>query len=419
MKILSPYKFNNVAIDLPASKSISNRVLVINTLAGNDILPHNLSDCDDTRVMTKWLKNMPEVVDVGPAGTAMRFSTALLSLMHGTYVITGSARIKQRPIAVLVDALRQFGAEIEYMEKDGFPPLRITGSDSLKGGILHLRGDVSSQFISALLMIAPYMKDGIEIHLTGNIISRPYIDMTLSIMSDFGAIAGWKTKNVLSVKPKLYIQKDFWVENDWSAASYWYEILAMADGLDTIRLNGLYENSLQGDSVVADIFESFGIKTSFLTEDGIPIAVLTKEPTILECFEYDFVNQPDIAQTMAVTCCMMGLPFHFCGLSSLKIKETDRLFALKTELAKMGFVVEERNDSELLWDGKRRQLTEKEMQNICIETYDDHRMAMAFAPCALKYDNLEIINSQVVTKSYPNFWNDLQSIGFICSTHDD
>ena len=414
MKLISPYKFNQVAVDLPSSKSISNRVLVINALAGNTELPRNLSDCDDTNVMAGWLRDMPETVDVGAAGTAMRFSTALLSLTDGIHVITGSARMKQRPIAVLVDALRRLGADVEYLENEGFPPLRIVGEDHLRGGSLQLKGDVSSQFVSALLMIAPYMDDGLEIHLTGNVVSRPYIDMTLAIMNEFGADAGWTSDDVLSVKPQRYVKRDFWVENDWSAASYWYEILALADGLDSIRLDGLYEHSLQGDSAVTNIFESFGINTSFVEEDGIPVAVLTKKRKSLNMFEYDFVNQPDIAQTLAVTCCMMDIPFHFYGLASLKIKETDRLFALKKELAKMGFLLEERNDSELMWDGSRRALTEQERQSLSIDTYDDHRMAMSFAPCAIKLESLTINAPQVVTKSYPNFWDDLQSIGFIC-----
>ena len=201
------------------------------------------------------------------------------------------------------------------------------------------------------------------------------------------------------------------MESDWSAASYWYEILMLADGMERIRLNGLYEHSLQGDSAVAKIFESFGINTRFVEEDGMPVAVLTKQRISLRSFEYDFMNQPDIAQTMAVTCCMMDIPFHFYGLASLKIKETDRLHALVAELAKMGFEVEERNSSELVWDGNRRILTEQECQHLSIDTYDDHRMAMSFAPCCLKLGELRVNNPEVVSKSYPSFWDDLNKIG--------
>ena len=411
MKLITPHKYVEVAVELPSSKSISNRVLVINALAGNVDLPRNLSDCDDTRVMECWLRDMPETVDVGAAGTAMRFSTALLSLADGTHIITGSARMKQRPISVLVDSLRQMGANIDYLEKEGYPPLRITGTGALKGGLLELKGNVSSQFVSALLMIGPYMESGLQLHLTDRIISRPYIDMTLSIMNEFGADAKWLTDDTLGVMPCKYVKRGYCVESDWSAASYWYEILMLADGMERIRLNGLYEHSLQGDSAVAKIFESFGINTRFVEEDGMPVAVLTKQRISLRSFEYDFMNQPDIAQTMAVTCCMMDIPFHFYGLASLKIKETDRLHALVAELAKMGFEVEERNSSELVWDGNRRILTEQECQHLSIDTYDDHRMAMSFAPCCLKLGELRVNNPEVVSKSYPSFWDDLNKIG--------
>lgn len=397
-------------IVLPSSKSISNRALVINSLAGNAEAPENVSDCDDTRVMIEWLTSQPHTVDIGAAGTAMRFSTALLAVSDGEHVITGTERMKNRPIAILVDALRTLGAEVEYVEKEGYPPLRIVGNACLEGGEISLPGNVSSQYISALLMIGPSLKNGLKLTLTDSVVSRPYIDMTLSIMREFGAECGWASENVVEVKPVTYTKRAYRVESDWSAASYWYEMVALAANDDAeVVLPGLFADSLQGDSKGADVFAMLGVKTEHRGED----VVLTKTDNVADCLTYDFVEQPDLAQTFVVTCCMLGVPFHFTGLQSLKIKETDRIEALKTELAKLGFIIEDRNDSELMWDGVQLVISPDEMEETAIDTYEDHRMAMAFAPAALRLGSIRINNPEVVSKSYPRYWDDLKSVGFV------
>lgn len=390
---------------LPASKSISNRALAINMLAGNAKTPVNLSDCDDTRVMLKWLNDRPSTIDIGAAGTAMRFSTALLAVTEGSHIITGSERMKKRPIGILVNALRQLGAQIEYVEDDGFPPLRIVGNNSLEGGIICLPGNVSSQYISAMLMIGPTLKKGLTLQLTGEIISRPYINMTIAIMHSFGANVQFATDNTIVVKPGKYNQNDYIVENDWSAASYWYEIIALANNTDaTIYLPNLYKNSLQGDCRGAEVFRKLGVETQY-TSNGVTIR---KTPISIASLEYDFVEMPDLAQTFVVTCCMLGVHFHFTGLQSLKIKETDRINALKVEMKKLGYVIEDRNDSELLWQGELC----KPVDNCVIDTYEDHRMAMAFAPVSMKIGRININDPHVVTKSYPHYWDDLKKVGF-------
>lgn len=416
IEIKAPKNVHGTVV-LPSSKSISNRALVINALAGNDTLPENVSDCDDTKVMIKWLGSHPDTVDIGPAGTAMRFSSALLAVTEGTHIITGSERMKNRPIGILVDALRTLGAEVEYVEKEGFPPLKITGNTNLEGGDLSLPGNVSSQYISALLMIGPSLKNGLTLTLTDNIVSRPYINLTLSLINDFGGDARWENESTIRVESQKYVHRNYFVESDWSGASYWYEMVALSDDAEVI-LPGLFRNSYQGDSKVAEIFDELGVKTEFIEEnssDGMSKAGIRiyKSGKVCEQFSYDFVNQPDLAQTFVVTCCMMGIPFHFIGLQSLKIKETDRIEALKTELAKLGFTLEDRNDSELLWDGNKAENTD----DFAIDTYEDHRMAMAFAPCALKLGSIKINNPHVVSKSYPNYWKNLASVGFEILEH--
>ncbi len=392
-------------IVLPASKSISNRALTINLLAGSTIPPSNISDCDDTRVMCEWMEARPLTVDIGAAGTAMRFSTALLAVTEGRHVITGSERMRNRPIAVLVDALRQLGANINYVEKAGYPPLEIIGNPGIKGGRISLPGNISSQYISALLMIGPKLSGGLTLELTGEIVSRPYINMTLAIMKEFGANAGWTADNVIEVSAGGYSPREYFVENDWSAASYWYEMVALVDNLDAeILLPNLFRDSLQGDSKGADLFRLLGVETAY-TPEGV---LLRKTGKITNRLDYDFVEIPDLAQTFTVTCCMLGIPFHFKGLQSLKIKETDRINALKVEMRKLGYVLEDINDCELIWQGQR---CEPE-SDTAIDTYEDHRMAMAFAPAAIKTGSLKINNPQVVSKSYPRFWEDLKSVGF-------
>lgn len=405
----------NTSVKLPASKSISNRALIICALAGvkEEELPDNLSDCDDTEVIVEAMRSMPDVIDIKAAGTAMRFMTAFLAATdNGEHVLTGTERMKQRPIKVLVKALRQLGADITYDGVEDYPPLRIKGK-KLNGGSLEIEGNVSSQYISALLLIGPMLRDGLELRLIGDIISRPYIDLTLWTMREFGADAEWTSVDTITVKPKPYVPHPYLVENDWSAASYWYEMAALSDQQDVeVRLDGLMDGSKQGDSSVRYIFSLLGVKTLFGTkEDGKPTTVtLRKSPHRIPRLEYDFLNSPDLAQTFVVTCAMKGIHFRFKGLQTLKIKETDRIEALKTEMRKLGFVIHDVDGRELVWDGERCEPEEIP----AIDTYNDHRMALAFAPVAMKQP-IVINNPEVVSKSYPHYWQDLQQAGFIVS----
>lgn len=397
-------------INLPASKSISNRVLVIHSLSGGNSTLHNLSDCDDTQVMINALRDMPEVIDIKAAGTAMRFMSAYLSVTEGEHVITGTERMKHRPIGVLVDALRRLGADIEYVGEQGYPPLRIRGKQ-LEGGTLEVPGNISSQYISALLIIGPALRNGLELRLTGDIISRPYIDLTLHVMHEFGCKIEWSSVDTISVKPQRYDDREYVVENDWSASSYWYEMLALSEDKESgVVLPGLRDASRQGDSVVRYLYSLLGVKTAFKNGDhgqNTKVA-LTRHFSALTRMDYDFINQPDLAQTFVVTCCALGIPFHFTGLASLKIKETDRIEALKTEMRKLGYVLRDVNDCELEWDGERCEAED----NPSIDTYEDHRMAMSFAPLAITLGCIRINNPEVVSKSYPNYWDDLRKAGF-------
>ncbi len=407
-KIYPPQSVDST-IPLPASKSISNRALVINAMARGADMPDNLSDCDDTQVIIRALQEMPETIDIKAAGTAMRFMTAYLSVTEGEHIITGTERMRHRPIQILVNALRYLGADIRYLGEEGFPPLRIHGRP-LEGGRVEIPGNVSSQYISALLMIGPILKNGIELTLTGTIISRPYIDLTIHLMHDFGAKVTWQDVRTIKAEPGGYTVRPFQIENDWSAASYWYEIMALCQDREAeIRLPGLCDGSRQGDSGVRYLFSMLGVKTAFDdTESGNPTTVtLRKVRTSLPRLDYNFINQPDMAQTLVVCCAMMDIPFHFTGLESLKIKETDRMEALKTEMRKLGYVIRDVDGKELLWDGERC-----EASLAPIDTYEDHRMALAFAPAAFKFPGLRINNPQVVSKSYPLFWQHLESVGF-------
>lgn len=401
IRITAPKKVE-ACIQLPSSKSISNRALIMHALGKSDCPLKNLSDCDDTRVMIRALDEEPkEVIDILAAGTAMRFLTAYLSVTPGERVITGTQRMQQRPIGLLVNALRELGAQIDYVANEGFPPLRIQGGELLKDSIC-LPGNVSSQYISALLMIGPVLKRGLKITLTGEVISRPYIELTLQLMRDFGAKAGWTSEQVLQVEPHPYQPVPFEVESDWSAASYWYEMAALSEEA-CITLPGLFEQSYQGDSQVAKMFQLLGIETYYQH----PTVTLQKRGACVERMDYDFVNQPDLAQTLVVTCALKGIPFRFSGLQSLKIKETDRMAALITEMKKLGYVLTETEESVLEWNGERC-----EPSGEAIDTYEDHRMAMAFAPACLVLSHIDINNPQVVSKSYPGYWDDLKAAGF-------
>jgi len=390
-------------IRLPASKSISNRVLILNALSKSPYPIENLSDSDDTEVLRKSLQSSGSDFNIGAAGTSMRFLTAYLSQLPGEWTITGSERMKNRPVGLLVDALCQLGAEIEYIEKEGFPPLRIQGK-KIQGGTIVLNGGVSSQYISALLMIAPCLEKGLTLRLEGNIVSKPYIHMTLELMKTFGVKTHWEDSTI-EIPPQIYRPVSFRVESDWSAASYWYEIEALAPENSRIQLMGLEENSLQGDAKVAEIFKPLNprhCEEELRSNPNLPLWRGSGGGI------YDFTNEPDLAQTVVVTCCLLDVPFRFTGLQSLRIKETDRLFALQTELRKLGYVIREEAGSILEWKGER---CAPESHPV-IATYEDHRMAMAFAPVCLKTGEIRIDNPEVVSKSYPRYWDDLAAAGF-------
>ena len=396
-------------VDLPSSKSISNRALIISALAGKGVIPKNLSDCDDTEVVIDALENMPQVIDIKAAGTAMRFMTAYLATREGgDHIITGTERMRYRPIKVLVDALRFLGADIEYAGEEGFPPLRIRGRQ-MDGGALDIQGDVSSQYISALLMVAPVMRQGLTLNLKGEVISRPYIDLTLWMMREWGAKAEWTDPRTITVEPFPYTAREYVIENDWSAASYWYEIMALSQGEgDELTLGGLMDSSKQGDSSLRYVFSLLGVKTVFGSTGSITDVRLKRVRSAVPRLEYDFISSPDLAQTFVATCCAMGVRFRFRGLQTLKIKETDRIEALKAEMLKLGFVIYDVDGCELYWDGERCEPA----ADMSIDTYDDHRMALAFAPLALRLGEMRINNPHVVSKSYPHFWDDLRSAGW-------
>ena len=414
-----------LCVGLPASKSLSNRALIMQGLCRDHCRLTNISDCDDTRVMLKAFDNDAtkysfaddgaRIVDIGAAGTSMRFLTAFFASQEGKEVVmTGSERMKQRPIALLVDALRTLGARIDYVGAEGFPPLRIHGR-KLEGGTLTIDGSVSSQYISALLMIAPTLSDGLRLKLEGNVTSTPYIEMTLGMLRQFGIASTWDhSTQVISIAPQPYKAQQYHVESDWSAASYWYEIASLAarNLSNTITLAGLHAQSLQGDAAIANYFEALGIRTTY-RDDAVTLEssdIPNEAPTPLEM---DLTSQPDLAQTLIVTCCALNVPFRITGLHTLRIKETDPVAALETELKKLGYIVtdQELNGSvEMQWDGTH---CEAEADPV-IATYKDHRMAMAFAPMSLVLPSRSILidDPGVVSKSYPYYWEDLRKAGF-------
>ena len=400
-RVFPPDEMLESQVSLPLSKSISNRALVINALTDGALPLKKVAKCDDTDVMVAALSSDEACVNIGAAGTAMRFLTAYYSSQPGReIVIDGTERMRHRPIAVLVDALRACGATIEYAGEECYPPLRISGK-KLHGGDITLSASVSSQYISALLMIAPTMEQGLRLTLEGDIISRPYIMMTLSMMRQWGVESEF-VGNIITIAPQKYAPIDFEVEADWSAASYWYEIAALSSG--DVSLCGVNSISVQGDSEISKYFEYLGITTHF--DDGI--VELEPSPDLVPRLNIDLSDQPDLAQTIVVTSCMLGIPVHITGLSTLKIKETDRLEALRAEMLKLGIVLTIERDSELIWDGTRRPIYEFPV----IDTYEDHRMAMAFAPVSIFIPGIVINNIEVVSKSYPDYWQHLQDAGF-------
>ena len=376
--------------------------MLLNALSACPREMANLSESDDTQVLKAALNSKDKLRDVGAAGTSMRFLTAYLAQCPGEYILTGSERMKNRPIGILVEALKEAGAEIHYLEKDGYPPLQINGR-KLKGGEIRLQSNVSSQYISALMMVAPCMENGLSIRLEGEIISEPYIRMTESLMNLFG-VKIIRDDNTLRIAPQSYLPLPSVVESDWSAASYMYEIVALAERTTSLSLNNLSEDSLQGDSKVRLLFESLGVCSLF----GSGGVELTRSDSNDSRFVYDFINEPDLAQTFIISCCLLDIPFRFSGLQSLRIKETDRIEAMRAEMKKLGYLLNLEPGDILSWNRERC----SEDPEAVILTYQDHRMAMAFAPAALKKGSVRIAEPEVVSKSYPGFWNDLKVMGF-------
>ena len=395
-------------IDLTTSKSLSNRALIIRALSGEDFPIHKLAASKDTTTLLQLLKSKEETLDTGAAGTTYRFMTAYLSLQEGTQILTGSERMKQRPIGALVEALNKLGAHIEYMENEGYPPLKIHSPKDFSNNQLSISAGTSSQFISALLMIAPTLPNGLELTLEGKIVSRSYIEMTLRLMQYFGVSHEWKD-NVITIHIQKYQAKEYTVEADWSAASYHYAFAAFAKHLD-LQINGLTDQKIQGDAILPKMMEKFGITTTY-NKKGIHLSKSEKAPAPL--FEWDFILCPDIAQTLAVVCGGLGVQGLFTGLETLSIKETDRIQALQDELAKVQVwfsklpsrFSKKSNKTYYMVEGKAA------VNGPTFPTYEDHRMAMAFAPLAM-LGTIHIEDPMVVVKSYPNFYEDMELLGF-------
>lgn len=390
-------------INLPASKSEANRALILNALTGNKAQVSNLSEARDTQTMLRLLASPDPTADVLDAGTTMRFLTAYFAVTGQHKTLTGTPRMCERPIGILVEALRTLGAQIEYVRHNGYPPLRLSGFQYSGVNQLTIRGDVSSQFISALLMIGPVLPDGLTLQLTGEIGSRPYIEMTIQQMAAFGVQAevDWNSRRIV-VPAKAYESVHYAVENDWSGASYWFAMVALGPEGSQIRLPGLKQESLQGDRVITTIMARLGVESKY-TGDGFELTQRTAAPN----FEWDFTDCPDLAQTVAVVCAARGIPAHFTGLESLKVKETDRILALQTELRKFGGDLVETVPNERY---EVKPITSRPRGGpYLINTYDDHRMAMAFAPLAMLTD-VVIEEPDVVAKSFPRFWEELGKI---------
>lgn len=392
-------------LTISGSKSESNRLLVLQKFYPNLII-ENLSNAEDTQLLQTALASDNSTIDVHHAGTAMRFLTAYFAMQEGREVVlTGSERMQQRPIKILVDALQSLGADIQYLTNEGFPPLKIRGKKITKN-IVELSATVSSQYISALMLIAPQLENGLTIHLKDEITSLPYLKMTLQLLENIGIATTFNdTRIQIQSLESIKNNQTIAVESDWSSASYFYSLVALSEIGTEISLKTYKENSLQGDKILVEIYKNLGVETHFINET-ICLKKISK-PT-LQTFEKNLVECPDIAQTLAVTCFGLGINCNLTGLHTLKIKETDRLQALKTELEKIGATVSTTENSLQIRTTINRILEDLQIE---ISTYNDHRMAMAFAPLALKFP-IKINNAEVVNKSYPNFWNDLKTIGF-------
>jgi 3-phosphoshikimate 1-carboxyvinyltransferase len=402
-------------INLPASKSISNRVLILRELIPSPFNIIHLSEADDTVLMKDLLEmtrktekqNITTELNCNNAGTVFRFLTAYLAQKPGNWHLTGSVRMKDRPIKILVDALRELGAEIQYTKKKGFPPLFISGKN-LVGGKIDIDSQVSSQYISALLMIAPVIKEGIEIILRGQIASAPYLRMTLGLLNYFG-INYSRSERKIIIERQDFLPHDITIEPDWSAAAFWYEMVALSEKGE-ILLKELKPSMLQGDSILTEIFKSFGVQTR-IEKDGVR---LIQSGKTVHHFEFDFTDHPDLAQPIIATCAGLNIPGVFKGIESLRIKETDRIEGLMNELQKLGVNLTLSSESELKLSKSKINF----QPNKSIQTYGDHRMAMSFAPLALKKGSIQIENPEVVTKSYPRFWQDIERVGFTLNNGD-
>lgn len=411
LRISKPDRQLRGEVHLAGSKSISNRALIIQALCEEEFTIKRLANAKDTETLQELLCSYNEILDVGAAGTTFRFLTAYLASRPETQILTGSERMKQRPIGVLVDALRKLGADITYIEKEGYPPLRIEGNTNFgQNARLRIPASTSSQYITALLLLGPTLPQGIILELEGKIVSRPYIEMTLGLMAHFGVTHEWEG-NRIEVEPQAYQARPFTVEADWSAASYYYSLAALSDSCD-LQLHGLFADSFQGDAALQNIYTSFGVQTTF---NATGLRLTKAEGTVAPAmFEYDFIACPDIAQTLAVTCAGLGTQGLFTGLETLRIKETDRIAALKAELSKVNSFFS-KLPAHLVKAAEKEyyMLEEKAHWEAAptFATYEDHRMAMAFAPLAL-YAPIKIAEPKVVEKSYPDFWKDLSSLGF-------
>ncbi len=395
----------NGSIKLPASKSEANRVLIIAALAGGNSTIDNLSEANDTQLLQRLLKSDAETIDAEDAGTVMRFLTAYYAVTGQQKTLVGTERMCQRPIKVLVEALRELGASIDYLGEEGYPPLKINGFEGNGNNKLKVRSDISSQYISALLMVAPVLPDGLVLELEGKISSRPYIEMTLSLMKHFGAEATFEG-NTITVPHQQYKAATFSVESDWSAASYWYSMVALAREAD-ITLLGLREDSFQGDKAIVEIMDRLGVYTSF-TKDGVQLTKKHCEKLVA----FDFSNCPDLAQTIVALCAALGVTLEMTGVESLRIKETDRIQALQIEVLGMNTSLEEITTGVF-----RMKPGIINKQQLCFRTYQDHRMAMAFSPIAL-LEPVQIQEPSVVRKSYPRFWENLEKTGFELKYND-
>lgn len=403
VKIQTETKKLSGNLKLTGSKSISNRLLILQALSGKMSPLSNLSNSDDTTVMLNALSTKEGTIDIGIAGTAMRFLTAYLAIQDADFILTGASRMKERPIKDLVDALRSLGADIGYLEKDGYPPLSIKGK-KLIGGALSIKADTSSQFISAILMISPYFEKGIQLQLVGEVLSRPYIEMTLNLMQRQGVNHEW-VGDTITVLPGAYTDQVSEVESDWSSISYVFELAALSESAE-ISLERVDQVSVQGDQEGMNYFKKLGIDSNI--DNGV--LTIRKQTDFIrpELLEFDCTKTPDLAQTLAATTCALGIPMNISGLKSLPIKETDRLMALKVELEKCGAQVTI-VDNEALEIIPGPAFSDKDLT---FETYGDHRMALCLAPLALVSNSVTLNNPRVVNKSYKSYWDDLTSLGF-------